>query len=123
VVCHLEQLLDVDQPLSELRWSLSSADVQLVTMGEAMVGIVHPCKVYGAMAVGRPILLLGPQRSHVGDILDAHPIGWKATHGDVEGTVVVLRQILDADAADLTERGQRAQQVIARQLSKTNLCV
>ena len=52
------------QPLSELRYSLSAADVHLISMGNEMVGIVHPCKVYGAMAVGRPLLLVGPRPCH-----------------------------------------------------------
>lgn len=110
------------QPLSELRWSLSAGDVHLVTMGEAMVGIVHPCKVYGAMAVGRPILLVGPKTCHVGDILDEHDIGWQATHGDAEGTAATLRAILDTDAADRDRRGRLAQQIISRELSRTTLC-
>ena len=46
------------QPLDQIKYSLSAADVHLVAMGSEMVGIVHPCKVYGAMAVARPILLL-----------------------------------------------------------------
>jgi hypothetical protein len=57
------------QPLDRLRYSLSAADVHLVTMGDDVVGIVHPCKVYGAMAVARPVLFVGPARSHVGDLL------------------------------------------------------
>ena len=52
------------QPQEELRYSLSAADVHLVSMGSEMVGIVHPCKVYGAMAVARPVLVLGPAECH-----------------------------------------------------------
>src|SRR6185503_10863307 len=47
------------QPLADLRYSLSAADVHVVSLGENMVGIVHPCKIYGAMTVGRPILYFG----------------------------------------------------------------
>ena len=42
------------QPLAEIKYSLSAADVHVVSIGDGVVGIVHPCKVYGAMAVGRP---------------------------------------------------------------------
>ena len=37
--------------LATLRESLSAADVHVVSLGADMVGIIHPCKVYGAMAV------------------------------------------------------------------------
>jgi len=33
------------QPISELKHSLSAADLHVVTLGESSVGIVHPCKV------------------------------------------------------------------------------
>ena len=62
------------QPLSELRHSLSAADVHVVSLGEPMVGIIHPCKVYGAMAVARPVLYFGPSPSHVADLLERAPI-------------------------------------------------
>ncbi|HTU57066.1 MAG TPA: glycosyltransferase family 4 protein, partial [Polyangiales bacterium] len=72
------------QPLSELEESLSAADVHLVSMGDAMVGIVHPSKIYSAMAVGRPILALGPQRSHIASLVREHQIGWHVEHGAVD---------------------------------------
>ena len=65
------------QPLEELRYSLSAADVHVVSLGEKMVGIIHPCKVYGAMAVGRPVLYFGPRPSHISDLLDTAPFGMR----------------------------------------------
>jgi hypothetical protein len=49
--------------------SLSAADVQAVAMGEAFVGIVHPCKVYNFLAVERPFVFIGPARGHVPDLI------------------------------------------------------
>src|SRR5262249_9204014 len=34
------------QPLEHLSASLSAADLHLVVMGDAFVGLVHPCKIY-----------------------------------------------------------------------------
>lgn len=110
------------QPLETLRNSLSAADVHLVTMGDRVVGIVHPCKVYGAMAVARPILYLGPAESHVGDLLGREPIGWTLRHGDVEGAVTILRRILAMPDDELTSRGQRARALIESEFSKSILC-
>jgi len=58
-----------------LRYSLSAAIVHVVSLGENMVGIIHPCKVYGAMAVGRPVLYLRAQPSHIADLLEKHDFG------------------------------------------------
>ncbi len=110
------------QPLAKLRYSLSAADVHLVTMGDDVVGIVHPCKVYGAMAVARPILLLGPQQSHVGELLEVGAIGWTVRHGDVDGAVRVLKSILELPNEELVERGRRARALISARLNKRLLC-
>jgi glycosyltransferase involved in cell wall biosynthesis len=109
------------QPLDQLRYSLSAADVHLVTMGSDMVGIVHPCKLYGAMAAARPILYLGPAQSHVGEIVARHAIGWQVDHGDVAGAVAALRTIAELPQAELDERGRRAAAAVAGELSQTRL--
>jgi colanic acid biosynthesis glycosyl transferase WcaI len=111
------------QPLDRLTYSLSAADVHLVAMGPDMVGIVHPSKVYGAMAIGRPILLLGPPGGGpVGEVIDQHSIGWQVQHGDVDGAVGIIREMLNTDPAQLRRMGARARKVIDQDLSKAALC-
>lgn len=110
------------QPLADLKYSLSAADVHLVTIGDGVVGIVHPCKVYGAMAVSRPILFLGPRPSHVSDLIDAHRIGHQVEHGDVEGCVAAIASLRAAAPAEREAMGRRAKAVIDEQLSKRVLC-
>jgi colanic acid biosynthesis glycosyl transferase WcaI len=100
------------QPMAELRNSLSAADVHIVTVGDAVAGIVHPSKVYGAMAVGRPILLVGPPENHVADILAEHDIGWHVQHGDVDGAVRVLLDIASMPRSDLVAKGMLARSVM-----------
>ena len=91
-------------------------------MGEDVVGIVHPCKIYGAMAVARPILFLGPAESHVGDLLEGGTIGWMVQQGDVDGAVRLLKSILELPNEELVERGRRARALISAGLSKHQLC-
>ena len=100
------------QPLSELRYSLSAADVHVVSVGDSIPGIVHPSKVYGAMAVGRPILLIGPAENHVADILARADIGWHVGHGDVDATVRVLKAIAALDPARHHQMGRLARATI-----------
>jgi glycosyltransferase involved in cell wall biosynthesis len=110
------------QPLEELGSSLGAADVHVVSLGENMVGIIHPCKIYGAMAVGRPILFLGPRPSHVSDILEQHGIGWHVSHGDVEGCVRAILAAKDSPRQDLTRMGDTAQRVLRNQIGQAMLC-
>lgn len=105
------------QPLADLKWSLSAADVHVVTVGDAVVGIVHPCKVYGAMAVARPILLVAPYPCHVSDLIEKYKIGWHIPHGDYDKAAQVIKEIAATPRAELEAMGLRAQQVIATELS------
>ena len=95
------------QPQETLKYSLAAADVHLVTMGDSIRGIVHPSKVYGAMAVGRPILLVGPDDNHVSDIIDEVHNGWHVRHGDVAEAERVLREIATLSAEELAAMGKR----------------
>ncbi len=109
------------QPLSTLRFSLSAADVHLVSVGNDVVGVVHPCKVYGAMAVARPILLLGPDPCHVSDIIRENNIGWHIVHSDVEGAVKTIDCIRCTPPEQLAEMGGRARRLTNERFSKREL--
>jgi colanic acid biosynthesis glycosyl transferase WcaI len=109
------------QPMSELGQSLSAADVHVVALGNRMVGIVHPCKIYGAMTVGRPILYLGPQPSHISDILDAHPIGRNVVHGDVDGAVAAIQSFRSAGRDALRTMGAAARTAVAHEFNQRTL--
>jgi colanic acid biosynthesis glycosyl transferase WcaI len=110
------------QPLDRIRYSLPAANVHAVTLGNDMVGIVHPCKIYGAMAIGRPVLFIGPRPSHASEMIDGYKVGWRVDSGDVSGTVKALRHILSLPAADLAKMGERARLAIRDEYSKERLC-
>jgi len=88
------------QPRDQLQETLAAADVHVVSMGNDMVGIVHPCKIYGVMAVGRPILFFGPLESHVGQLVGPNPLGWHVNHGDVRATITALTEVGSMAAAN-----------------------
>jgi glycosyltransferase involved in cell wall biosynthesis len=110
------------QPLERLGDSLSAADVHAVTLGNEMVGIIHPCKIYGAMAVGRPILFVGPRPSHAADLVDRHQIGWQVEQGDVAGAVAALRAAAALAPAERAAIGQRASVAVSERYSRRVLC-
>ncbi len=120
---HLQNAVSLPyQPLAQLEHSLSAADVHVVSLGDEMVGIIHPCKIYGAMAVRRPILFFGPSPSHVADLLNKHQFGLTVAHGDVEGAVAAIRQLHDRDASARAAMGSIGRQVLETSLSQRILC-
>jgi len=74
------------RPLSELSASLSGADLHVVVMGDAFVGIVHPCKVYNILTLGIPLLYVGPEPSPITETVarigSSYPV-WSARHGEL----------------------------------------
>ena len=39
-------------------------------MGNNQIGFTHPNKIYGGMFIGKPIIYIGPAKSHVTDVLE-----------------------------------------------------
>jgi glycosyltransferase involved in cell wall biosynthesis len=84
------------QPVEKLAGSLSAADLHVVVMGDKYVGILHPCKIYNILAVKKPFLYIGPNESHVTDIIGRND-PYVSSHGDVEGVVAnILRAMRNA---------------------------
>ncbi len=110
------------QPFKDLRFSLSAADVHMVTVGANVVGVVHPCKIYGAMAVARPILLCAPDPCHASDIVRDRDAGWHISNGDVDGAVELCRKIAAMTNDELHAMGLRGQRFIADDMQKVALC-
>ncbi|MGA2963820.1 MAG: glycosyltransferase family 4 protein [Candidatus Korobacteraceae bacterium] len=81
------------QPLDKLSAMLSAADLHAVVMGDAFTGIVHPCKVYNVLAVGAPLLYIGPEASPITALLPrSKAAAFAARHGDVEGVIKAIQE-------------------------------
>ena len=84
------------QTLAQLSASLSAADAHVVVIGNAMLGLVHPCKIYNMLSVAAPVIYLGPELSHVTEILQALPpeYPWiSVRHGATETMASQIQQL------------------------------
>ncbi|MEY4387577.1 MAG: hypothetical protein RLY20_2860 [Verrucomicrobiota bacterium] len=79
------------QPVKQLSAALSAADAHVVVMGEPFVGTIHPCKIYNALAVGAPIVYIGPAQSHVTDLLGPAAAHIGVRHGEATLLATKLR--------------------------------
>lgn len=109
------------QPLARIGTSLSAADVHVVSLADEAVGVIHPCKVYGAMAIGRPLVFFGPAASHVGDVMRAGDIGRIVAHGDSAAAVAALEELRGMGAAGRAAMGERATRIVSESLSAASL--
>ena len=90
-------------------------------MGDDVVGINHPSKIYDALAAGRPILFIGPEDCHISDIFAEHRVGWHVRHGDVAGLRRVLEEIAVLPPDELKAMGRRAAETVRMSFSSAEL--
>lgn len=62
--------------LERLPFYLDLAQVHLVLQSHRMSGILHPSKTYNALALGKPVLFIGPEHNFFRDIQNRVDLGW-----------------------------------------------
>lgn len=94
------------QPLDKLSGSLSAADAQVVVMGNAMLGLVHPCKIYNILMVDAPVIYVGPEPSHVTEVLAGltSPLPSISVRHGAEGELVNQIHRLRRDCLEKSQR-------------------
>lgn len=73
------------QPAARLRALMESGDVHLISMKEDAAGMLVPSKLYGALAVGRPCILLGPAHSETAKVITDYKAGDVVAQGEAAG--------------------------------------
>lgn len=79
------------QPRAELAVTLGAADVHFVTLHERCADLVFPSKYYGIIAVGRPLLYIGPANCELAQIITSHGIGGVFAPADAAAMSALLR--------------------------------
>ena len=107
-------------PYDEMGPVLAAADAHLVSMGDAVSGMIHPNKLYAAMAVARPVLVLAPSPSYADELVEPHGIGWQTPH-DPERVLAALRAFATASDEELRAMGRRGRELLERSFRKASL--
>ena len=68
------------QPAATLPALMGSGDLHLIAMAPDAAGLLVPCKLYAALAAGRPVLLAGPAQSEAGMVIRDHGCGAVVPH-------------------------------------------
>lgn len=100
------------QPREQLALSLSLADVHLVTLLPGCERFVYPSKLYGAAAVGRPILAIAAPDSELAATVRGEGLGQAFARTEVDGIAQAL-VALAADPARCQAYGRAAHEFAA----------
>jgi colanic acid biosynthesis glycosyl transferase WcaI len=101
----------------DLCYSLSAGDVHVVTLRADMEGLSVPSKVYGIMAIGRPIIYIGPEGSEAAAVIRDAGCGEVYAPEESQQAALAIRDL--AYRRDRAERlGTSGRQYFAKYLDK-----
>lgn len=97
-------------PKEETPAVLAGAGCALISLDDASLGIMSPCKLHGSLAMGIPIVYVGPAGTNVDEAITAYDCGFSLRHGDVDGVVSAIRTLRDDPglAGEMSTRARRA---------------
>lgn len=79
------------QPQTRLKQVMESGDVHLISMREDAAGMLVPCKLYAALAVGRPSIFVGPESSETAKVIHDFHAGAVIAQGNAQALADQIR--------------------------------
>lgn len=95
------------QPRDDLADSLACASIALISQREPLTGVAVPCKLYGILAAGRPVVAAVPADSEVARVVREEACGVVVPPGDPQAIADTIRQLAASDA-EVNQMGARA---------------
>jgi glycosyltransferase involved in cell wall biosynthesis len=112
-------------PREQIKYSLSLADVHLLTLYNDMAGVAVPGKLYGILAAGKPVLMLGPEASDSGETILEHDVGVVVDPRREEAPerrFIEAVEALHADDERREEMGRRGREVFLDHFEQRVCC-
>ncbi len=72
---------------------IRAADFGLVALERGCVGLMSPSKIHGYLALGKPLIYLGPPGSNVAEAIEQFGCGARADEGDPAGLAALLADV------------------------------
>ncbi|HLF37731.1 MAG TPA: glycosyltransferase family 4 protein [Anaerolineales bacterium] len=80
-------------PDAETQSAMAAADCALVTLRDSYLGVISPSKIHSNLAMGLPLIYIGPEGGNVDEAIRLYQCGVSLHHGDVDGTVEFIRRL------------------------------
>lgn len=71
-------------PREQFEALVRRADLGLVALDDACVGLMSPSKIHSYLGYGKPLLYLGPARTNVSEAIEEFQCGFRCSQGDLE---------------------------------------
>jgi glycosyltransferase involved in cell wall biosynthesis len=105
------------QPRDVLADSLSAADVHVVGLARGLAGYVVPSRLYGVLAVGRPVIAAAEADSETAKVVASVECGVVAPPGRPERLAAAIRRAYGGEL-DLEGMGARGREWVTREADR-----
>ncbi len=95
------------QPMDEIGQSLTGCDVQVAMLDAEVTGMAVPCKLYGMLASGKPLLVVCSKDGEMGLVVEEEKCGLVVEPGDLDGLLEAI-EFFRANPEKRQEMGRRA---------------
>ena len=112
-------------PREQIKYSLSLADVHVLTLYNSMAGVAVPGKLYGILAAGKPVLMLGPEASDSAETILEHDVGVVVDpqrEKDATGRFIDAVETLYEDEDRRRSMGERGREVFLDHFEQEVCC-
>jgi glycosyltransferase involved in cell wall biosynthesis len=106
------------QPRELLPQSLSAADVHVVGLAAGLAGYVVPSRLYGILAVARPVICAADAESEVAQLVERVGCGVVIPPGRPDLLAEAIRRAHDGEL-DLDEMGRRGREYVVAEADRT----
>lgn len=99
---------------------LNACDISIVTLNNGMYGLGVPSKSYNIMAAGKPILMIGDERSEIALCIKEYNLGWIVKPNDPESLCSKINAIYN-DQNTLDDISKNARKAAEEVFSKNKI--
>lgn len=107
------------QPKNDLIYSLNAGDVHFVVNAKGIKGVSVPSKLYGVMAVGKPVLGIMDEGAEARLIVEEAKCGISVEPGDYDAIESLIRTFIKMNGSEeLKEMGVRGRKFLTENLTR-----
>lgn len=105
------------QPKGELSTSLSAADLHLAPLDQRIVRYMMPCKLYGILASGTPLIAVAPEGCELAQVVREEDVGFVTPPGDFAALAEQIGWCAE-NRRELADLGARARQLATERFDR-----
>lgn len=107
------------QPKKILPYTLTSSDLIVITQKKGTEGLCVSCKLYSALAAGRPILAIIGKNSEIARVVEKYNCGIVINNNDIAGIVNAILRIQRNKKLQM-KMGENARKCLINNFTKTH---